>query len=258
MAGASGRLHPAWLTARPIAHRGLHDRARGVIENSTAAAEAAVSHGFAIECDVQLTADGEAVVFHDFTLDRLTIGKGRVDALTAQALAGIAMKDTAALIPTLSSFLARIAGRVPVVVEIKSRFDGDLRLTKRTAAVVADFAGPVSLKSFDPAIVTALRTLSPKHPRGIVAMNDYNYADYAHLDAATRHAMANLLHFDESRPDFISWRVRDLPSAAPFLTRKALGLPLMSWTVRTNEDRARAQAHADQMVFEGFVPEANR
>ncbi|MGL4728154.1 MAG: glycerophosphodiester phosphodiesterase family protein [Bosea sp. (in: a-proteobacteria)] len=258
MGGNTNKLHPSWLTARPIAHRGLHDRARGLIENSMGAAEAAVSHRFAIECDVQLTADGEAMVFHDFTLERLTAASGRVDALTAQVLAGVAMKDTADRIPTLSAFLARIAGRVPVVVEIKSRFDGDLRLTRRTAEVVRDFAGPVSLKSFDPAIVASLRTLTPDHPRGIVAMNDYNYPDYAHLDASARHAMANLLHFNESQPDFISWRVRDLPSAAPYLTRSALGLPLMTWTVRSADDRAKASAHADQMVFEGFVPEATR
>jgi hypothetical protein len=87
-----------------------------------------------------------------------------------------------------------------------------------------------------------------------VAMNDYNYPDYKHLSAQERHAMANLLHFRETRPDFISWRVRDLPSAAPFLTRGALDLPLMTWTVRTPEDRAKAAAYADQMVFEGFTP----
>jgi glycerophosphoryl diester phosphodiesterase len=258
MALPRAALTPDWLTAQPIAHRGLHERARGRIENSFGAAEAAVARGFAIECDVQLAADGEAVVFHDFTLERLTEGSGRVDALTAQALAAIAMKDTDDRIPTLSTFLARIGGRVPVVVEIKSRFDGDLRLTRRTAEIVRDFSGRVSLKSFDPDIVAALRELTPAHPRGIVAMSDYANAEYAHLDAGKRHAMANLLHFSESRPDFISWRVRDLPTAAPFLCRSALGLPLMTWTVRNPADVARARAHADQMVFEGFLPESDR
>ena len=85
-------------------------------------------------------------------------------------------------------------------------------------------------------------------------MNDYSYDDYAHLDAAKRHAMANLLHFGESRPDFLSWKVSDLESAAPYLCRNALGLPLMSWTVRTPADREKAARHADQMVFEGFTP----
>ena len=256
---SSGNEHAhsglGWLTARPIAHRGLHDAAAGVIENSIPAAQAAIAGRFGIECDVQLSADGEAMVFHDFVLDRLTEKAGTVASLKADALAAITLKGSQARIPTLSDFLGVIAGRVPVVIEIKSRFNGDLALTRRAAEVVSDHAGqPIVFKSFDPDIVTALRELAPAVPRGIVAMNDYSYDDYAHLDAARRHAMANLLHFGESRPDFLSWKVVDLESAAPYLCRNALGMPLMSWTVRTAADRERAARHADQMVFEGFTP----
>jgi glycerophosphoryl diester phosphodiesterase len=246
----------AWLVARPIAHRGLHDAAAGLIENSLSAADAAIAGGFGIECDVQLSADGEAMVFHDFVLDRLTGETGTLNARTADTLAGIALKGSGDTIPTLAALLDRIAGRVPLVIEIKSRFDGDLALTRRTAAIVTERARqPIVFKSFDPAVVTALRDLAPAIPRGIVAMNDYDrYPDYAHLDAAEKHALANLLHFEESQPDFLSWKVADLPSAAPFLCRKALGLPLMSWTVRTPQEREKAARHADQMVFEGFRP----
>ncbi|PTM43281.1 glycerophosphodiester phosphodiesterase family protein [Bosea sp. 124] len=244
-----------WLIARPIAHRGLHDAAAGVIENSIPAAEAAIAGGFGIECDVQLSADGEAMVFHDFGLDRLTGHSGAAAAQKAEALAAITLKGSEAKIPTLSGFLDLIAGRVPLVIEIKSRFDGDLALTRRAAEIVSGRAGqPIVFKSFDPEIVTALRDIAPAVPRGIVAMNDYTYDDYAHLDAGKRRAMANLLHFDESRPDFLSWKVSDLESAAPYLCRNALGMPLMSWTVRTPADRAMAARHADQMVFEGFKP----
>lgn len=244
-----------WLTARPIAHRGLHDLASGVIENSTSAAQAAIDGGFAIECDVQLSADEEALVFHDFTLDRLTGETGRVDARKAAELSGIGLKGSGDKIPTLTGFLDAIGGKTPLVIEIKSRFDGDLRLAKRTAEVVAGHKDrPIVLKSFDPVIVAALRELAPGFARGIVAMNAYEYGDYVHLSPDQKHALANLLHFEQSRPDFVSWKVADLPSAAPFLCRRALGLPLMSWTVRTPEDRARAAEHADQMVFEGFRP----
>jgi len=258
------RVHPlhdhahsglGWLIARPIAHRGLHDVASGVIENSVPAAEAAIAGRFGIECDVQLSADGEAMVFHDFVLDRLTGQSGAVSSVKAEALAAITLKGSQARIPTLSAFLDLIAGRVPLVIEIKSRFDGDLALTRRAAEIVAGRSGqPIVFKSFDPDIVTALRDLAPAIPRGIVAMNDYSYPDYAHLDADKRHAMANLLHFGESRPDFVSWKVVDLQSAAPYLCRTALGLPLMSWTVRTPADREMAARHADQIVFEGFTP----
>lgn len=245
---------PGWMTARPIAHRGLHDAARGVIENSPSAARAAVAGDFGIECDVQLTADGEAVVFHDFVLDRLTVASGRVDAHSAAALGTVAMRGSDDRILALPAFLDVIAGKVPLILEIKSRFDGDMRLARRVADVVKASPFPIVLKSFDPRIVTALKTLTPDHARGIVAMNDYSYPDYDTCSATEKHAMANLLHFGESQPDFVSWRVRDLPSAAPFLCRRALGLPLMTWTVRNAEDRAMSAAHADQMVFEGFVP----
>ena len=249
-------ISPDWLTARPIAHRGLHDAALGVIENSANAATAAIAHGFAIECDVQLTRDGEAVVFHDFGLERLTDQTGLVSAYSARELSHIPLRHSTDSIMALPAFLAMLEGRVPLVLEIKSRFDGDLRLTQRVAEIVKSHSGPVALKSFDPNCVAALRKLTPNHPRGIVAMGDYNYPDYAHMTHEQKHSMANLLHFDETQPDFVSWRVRDLPSAAPFLCRAALGLPLMTWTVRTDADRAIAAAHADQMVFEGFIPES--
>ncbi len=245
---------PAWMTARPIAHRGLHVAANGIIENSPSAALAAISHGFGVECDVQLTSDGEAVVFHDFELERLTTATGRVDQMTAEALGRLTMRGTADTIMPLADFIGLVAGRVPLVVEIKSRFDGDLRLTRRVADIVKGSTSPLVLKSFDPEVVAALHDLTPDHARGIVAMQDYSYPDYETCSANEKRAMANLLHFMTSRPDFISWRVRDLPSAAPYLCRAALGLPVITWTVRTQEDRALATAHADQMVFEGFVP----
>lgn len=251
----AGRPDLGWLVARPIAHRGLHDLAAGVIENSPSAATAAIAGGFGIECDVQLTADGEAVVFHDFVLDRLTGETGAVVARKAAEFGAITLKGSNDPILTLSAFLDLIGGRVPLVIEVKSRFDGDLALTRRTVEVLANYKShPIVIKSFDPAIVTALRELAPEIPRGIVAMNAYDYGDYDSLSPERKHALANLLHFTESRPDFISWKVTDLDSAAPYLCRNALGLPLMSWTVRTPEERQRAAAMADQMVFEGFRP----
>ena len=245
---------PGWLVARPIAHRGLHDRASGLVENTIGAARGAIVHGFAIECDVQLTSDLDAVVFHDFTLDRLTTATGRVADRTSAELGALDVRDTTDRVPTLSAFLAAIDGRVPLILEIKSAFDGDLRLARRTAEVVRAYPGPVALKSFYPDIVAALRDLTPDHPRGIVGESRYEHAEWQVLPAARRHAMANLLHYPDSRPDFVSWQVMDLQSAAPFLCRNAVGLPLMTWTVRTPDQRALAAAGADQMVFEGFVP----
>ena len=245
---------PCWLTARPVAHRGLHDRAAGVIENSIAAAHAAIACGFAIECDVQDTADGEAVVFHDHTLERLTAATGAVKQTPLAALAGLRLTGSQDQVPTLPDFLAAIGGRTPLVIEIKSRFDGDPTLTRRTLALLADYDGPVALKSFDPAVVALLRDLAPERPRGIVAQSHYGDPDWAAVPATERRAMANLLHFPQTEPDFLSWRVGDLPCAAVFLCRRLGNIPVMTWTVRDAETGSRALAHADQIVFEGFIP----
>ncbi len=246
---------PDWLTARPIAHRGLHARDRGLIENSLSAARAAIEHGFAIECDVQDSADGEALVFHDYVLDRLTGEQGAVRDRRASDLAGIGLSGSPGdRIPTLSAFLDAIAGRVPLVVEVKSRFDGDMTLARRTVEVVSAHAGPVAIKSFDPLVVAEVRRLAPDLPRGIVAEAHYEHPDWRILGPELKHQLAHLLHFADTQPHFVSWRVADLPHAAPHLARLLGRLPVMTWTVRTEEDRARAAEHADQMVFEGFIP----
>src|SRR6266581_493210 len=160
---------PDWLTARPIAHRGLHDRARGIIENMPAAAQAAIAGNFSIECDIQLTSDGEAMVHHDDALGRLTEGSGALLGKTAAELRAIRFKDTPERMMSLGDLCALVAGRVPLVIEVKSHFDGDRWLVKRMAEVLGSYSGPAVGMSFDPDQVLALRELMPSRPRGIVA-----------------------------------------------------------------------------------------
>jgi len=243
-----------WLVARPIAHRGLHDKARGVLENTASAALAAIEAKCAIECDVQVTADGEAVVFHDFTLERLTARSDAVRDISAEAIGKLPVRGSADHIMRLSDWLALIAGRTIAVIEIKSRFDGDTRLLRRVVEVTRPYGEPFAIKSFDPTVIEKLREIAPEIPRGIVAMNEYKDRDHNPLSREEIHALANLLHFSRTEPDFLSWQVSDLPCAAPYLSRTQLGLPIMAWTVRTREERERASLHADQMVFEGFLP----
>ncbi|MDX7952228.1 glycerophosphodiester phosphodiesterase family protein [Lichenihabitans sp. Uapishka_5] len=247
---------PAWLTARPIAHRGLHDVAAGRPENTAAAALAAIAGGFAIECDVQLSADGDAMVFHDDTLDRLTGEAGPVADRSAAMLDRLTIGGTAEPMPRLAAFLATIAGRVPLVCEVKSGFDGDMRLADRAAAILADYAGPVAIKSFDPAVLRHLRAVAPAGlPLGIVAEAHYADPEWDGLAPALKRDLAALAHFGETRPDFLSYWVADLPHAAATLMRVGLGRPVMAWTVRTPDQAARARLWADQMVFEGLVPD---
>ena len=244
---------PAWLTARPIAHRGLHDKNAGIVENTPAAAEAAIAAGYAIECDVQLTRDGEAVVFHDERLGRLLRARGALAERGARELASLPFRDGDDHIATLAEYLALIAGRVPLICEIKSRFDGDLRLAERTLVTAESYAGPLALKSFDPEIIAHLRRRGARQPLGMIAERRYGFPDWTFLGRERKFALANFLHFPETRPDFLSFRVEDLPSAVPLLCRAGLGMPVMTWTIRTPAQRDKALRHADQIVFEGFA-----
>jgi glycerophosphoryl diester phosphodiesterase len=243
-----------WLIARPVAHRGLHDVASGVIENTPSAFAAAVAGNYAIECDLQLSADGEAMVFHDDTLERLTEGIGRVDALAASALKRVAFRATSDHMITLGELCELVAGRVTLVIEVKSHFDGDRRLIKRAAVVLTGYHGPVALMSFDPGPMAALRALAPGLTRGIVAERHYRHREWDHLSTRAKRALAYFSHALQTRPQFIAYSVKDLPSAVPLVARRVLQLPLLTWTVRTAEDRERAGRYADQMIFESFRP----
>ena len=245
---------PDWLTARPIAHRGLHDRARGIIENMPAAAQAAVSGNFGIECDIQLTADGEAMVHHDDALGRLTEGSGALLGMTSGQLRAVKFKDTSERMMSLGDLCALVAGRVPLVIEVKSHFDGDRKLVTRMSEVLAPYSGPVAGMSFDPDQVLALREKMPALPRGIIAERTYDEADWPQATLAQRQSMLHLRHAFRTRPHFVAYRVDDLPAPAPWIARNVFGLPLLTWTVRTPEQRAQAARYADQMIFEGFLP----
>src|SRR5450432_1533944 len=134
---------PDWLTAQPVAHRGLHDRAHGIIENMPGAAHAAMAGNFGIECDIQLTADGEAMVHHDDELGRLTEGSGALLGKTAAELKATKFKDTSERMMSLADLCALVNGRVPLVIEVKSHFDGDRKLVTRMAEVLKPYRGPV-------------------------------------------------------------------------------------------------------------------
>ena len=245
---------PDWLTARPIAHRGLHDRARGIIENMPAAAQAAVSGNFSIECDIQLTADGEAMVHHDDALGRLTEGTGALLGMTSGQLRAVKFRDTSERMMSLGDLCALVAGRVPLVIEVKSHFDGDRKLVTRMSDVLASYSGPVAGMSFDPDQMLALREKMPALPRGIIAQRTYDEADWPEATLAQRQSMLHLRHAFRTQPHFVAYRVDDLPAPAPWIARNVFGLPLLTWTVRTPEQRATATRYADQMIFEGFLP----
>jgi glycerophosphoryl diester phosphodiesterase len=247
---------PDWLTARPVAHRGLHDIKRGIVENMPGAAAAAAAGNFGIECDIQLTADGEAMVHHDDALGRLTEGSGALLGMTAAQLKAVKFKDTPERMMSLGDLCDLVAGRVPLLIEVKSHFDGDRKLVARMAEVLRPYRGPAVGMSFDPDQLMALRALLPQRPHGIIAERTYEPADWPEATPAQIQGMLHLRHGFRTRPDFVAYWIDELPALAPWAARNIFGCPLLTWTVRTPEQRAKAARTADQMIFEGFVPEA--
>jgi glycerophosphoryl diester phosphodiesterase len=240
-----------WLTARPVAHRGLHDAASGIIENTASAVRAAIDANYAIEVDLQLSADREAMVHHDHALGRLTEDAGRLGEMSAAELKRIVFTQTADRMMSVGDLCDLVAGRVTLLIELKSQFDGDRRLAARAVEVLTSYAGPVGVMSFDPRQIEAVKELAPGLPRGIVAERKDILPEWKGHSTATR--LAYLRHGLRSRPHFLAYAVKDLPAAAPLVARHILGLPLLTWTVRNETDRRRAR-WADQIIFEGFRP----
>ncbi len=246
---------PAPFLKTPFAHRGLHDRARGIIENSRAAFEAAIHAGYGIEMDIQRSADGEAMVFHDDEMPRLTGEAGLVHDYTAAALGRIPLLEAGETIPTLAEVLALVAGRAPLLIEIKDQ-DGALGpnvgpLETRVAELLARYHGPVALMSFNPHSVAALARLAPDLPRGLTTC-DFDEADWS-LPDYRRAELAALTDVRPTGAAFISHHFRDLHD--PAVTRlKAEGLPILCWTVRSPEEEAAARQVADNITFEGYRP----
>lgn len=246
-------LPPAFL-GRPIAHRGLHDRAAGAVENSRAAAEAAIAGGYAIELDLQLSADGEAMVFHDDELFRLTGARGPVRERTARELGALTLLGGAEGAPTLAEFLALVAGRAPLLVELKDQSgamgETDGRLERRAARLLSAYPGPVAVMSFNPHSVARLRDLAPDLPRGRTTCA-YPAEEWPDLSAPRRAELARLDDLDALGCSFISHQRSDLGSEEVARVR-ATGLPVLCWTIRSAEQEREARRFADNITFEGY------
>lgn len=225
-----------------------------MIENTASAFTAAIAGRYGIETDVQISADGEAMVHHDDALGRLTEGNGLLADMSAADIKAARFKATSDRIMTLGELCGLVGGRAPLVIELKSHFNGDRRLVQRAAEVLAGYAGPAAVMSFDPGMIEAARNLAPKLTRGIVAERHYGHAEWHRLPAPAKRSMPWLLHANRTRPQFIAYGVKDLPALAPLVAQWVFGLPLLTWTVRSVDDRAAAARWADQMIFEGWRP----
>ncbi|MEW6256532.1 MAG: glycerophosphodiester phosphodiesterase family protein [Pseudomonadota bacterium] len=239
---------------QPVAHRGLHDAHRGIVENSRSAILSAIASGFGVEIDVQMSADHDVVVFHDTHLDRLTEARGPVRARSSAALQALALRDTRDSIPTLKDVLALVDGRAPLLIEMKSSFSEDMSLAEACVAILASYRGPFALMSFDPGLVSRVRARAPHILRGIVAEGRYEAGAWPLLSRALRARLPYLLHWPATRFHFVAYRLGDLGHVAPRIARWS-GIPVLTWTVRSAVEAERASGFADQIIFEDFVPE---
>lgn len=227
------------LGEKPFAHRGLHGGGR--IENSRAAFAAAIEAGFGIELDVQLSRDGVAMVFHDYRLERLAKAEGPVATRGAAELGAMRLRGAGETIPTLAEVLALIAGRAPLLIEVKSPDRHVASLCAAVERALASYSGAVGIMSFNPEVGRWFAAHVPRRLRGLVVTEEGK--------RGLRGRIERPLALWRSHADFLGYDVRDLPSAFAGAARTR-GRPVYTWTVRSDADRARAWAHADQIIFE--------
>lgn len=246
---------PPSLIRIPIAHRALHDRGRGIIENSPGAIRAAIAAGYAVEIDVQLSADGQAMVFHDDKLDRLTAATGLVRDHTADALGRTVLTGGSDTIPTLPQVLAMVAGKVPLLIEIKDQSlmmtGTDGLLEAAVANALHGYAGDVAVMSFNPHSMAHMARLAPKIARGITT-SAYDPDDWAPLPCETCDVLRDIPDYDRVGASFISHEGRDLarPRVAAL---KTAGAVILCWTVRSPQDEAQVRKVAQNVTFEGYL-----
>ena len=229
----------AFLKTQPFAHRGLHGGA--VVENSRAAFRAAIALGHGIETDVQAARDGEAMVFHDAALDRLTAAKGDVAAHTPVELQKITLKSTTETIPQLPEILALVASKVPLLIEIKAKGPRVAPLCLSVRRALEGYTGPAAIMSFNPLVAAWFAQHAPRIVRGLVVSEENKRNLKGTFERWSAMATA--------KPDFLAYDVRDLPSNFAVAARTR-GIPVLTWTVRDADAERRAFAHADEAIYE--------
>jgi glycerophosphoryl diester phosphodiesterase len=250
MTMSATRFAPSWLTAGPITHRGLHDWTRGVVENSLGAFKAAADAGYTIECDLQISRDGEAVLFHDDTLDRVMMETGQVKDFTLAELQRMTFRHSSEKIPALHELLSLVSGRVPLIIELKPQWDGETALASRTIELLRDYQGHHCLMSFDPDVMAFVKSSTPSTIRGFVTDGAFDNS-YDRLAPSLRRELRTLSCLERVEPHFLSVDTDMLPWA-PVTRLRQCGMPVITWTIRSMEQAARARRYSDQITFEGF------
>ena len=237
----------------PLAHRAFHDVRRGRPENSRAAIQAAIEAGYGIEIDVQLSADGAAMVFHDYHLGRLTEVDGEVRQTDADALRAIPLRGGREGIPDLPDVLALVAGRVPLLIEVKDQ-DGAMGrnvgvLERAVAHALGDYAGDFAVMSFNPHSVAAMQELCPDIARGLTTAA-FCAEDWPLSEAVCAH-LREIPDYERVGASFISHEVSDLARPRVAALKRA-GAMVACWTVTSAAQEVQARKVADTVTFESY------
>ncbi len=247
---------PAAFLQRPLTHRGMHNETAGILENSRQSFRDAIDHGFGIELDLQLSKDGEAMVFHDYNLKRLTPETGLVRQRTAEELRQVPLTSGDETIPDFAEILDLIGGRVPLLVELKDQdgiFGPDVGpLEKRTAELLDDYNGEVAVMSFNPYAVIAMRKYAPDIARGLTT-DAFKITGWPTTPRARARQLRKIPDYDRAGARFISHNRKYLDTA-PVARIKERGDPVLTWTVRSPKQEAAARRIADNITFEGYIP----
>ncbi|WP_372785668.1 glycerophosphodiester phosphodiesterase [Phenylobacterium sp.] len=245
------RFGEAWerLFDPAIAHRGLWSP-DGPPENSLGAFQAACAAGYGIELDVQLSADGEAMVFHDDDLERMTGVKGRLGDRTTSELAELRLKGSEERIPTLPETLALVGRRAMVHVELKTPYGQVGPLEQRTHEILIDHAGPVCVIGFNP---YSHAWFAERFPGVLRGLDSYSYKKAPQMAEAQRASFAKLEHVAIAKPHFLALGLDMLPSDRAVGLRGE-GLPIVAWTVREPQQWEAIRDGCDNLIFEGFRP----
>ena len=245
--GQAAESKKAPFLGRNFAHRGLHSEDQSVPENSMKAFALAAEAGYGMELDVQLSKDGQVVVFHDDTLDRACGVAARVDELDYAALRTLSLFGTEEHIPLFSEVLALVNGRTPLIVELKNGHSND-ELCEKTYAMLRKYPGAYCIESFNPLIVAWFRFHAPAVLRGQLAQLPDEYVR-AGRSVTEGVIMGNTLLNVAARPQFIAYRIGPKPLSVRFAER--LGAMPVGWTSHSRD----SEAGRDAVIFEYYKPD---
>lgn len=226
------------LTSHPFAHRGAWDGR--CPENTLEAFARAASAGMGIECDVRMSADGVLFVFHDADGMRMTGKGGAVEKCTMAHLAARFVHTSAQCIPTLREVLHVIDGRVPILVEVKTRRTQRALYVQTIARALMHYTGAYAVASFDPFLARALKRAMPQCLVG-VHVNDYQH-NTPIVAVCKRVAVAALYRASRVAPDFLVVHAALLERTGVPRHVQRRRVPILTWGVR-DDVQWRAIAH---------------